>query len=124
MSEAERKLSVDFKAMSCSFGKCKEELESLKQENVKLKEKIFFLENLFSAQLDMVEKIKNLEEQLKAANSVIDFYGKITNWSIDSSDCQFVHKRQIMYGDLEEINETTKHSGKRAREYKKKWGEL
>jgi hypothetical protein len=63
----------------------------------------------------LAERCLQLEQQLKEANEVIDFYGDVDNWyynEIDDADLQ----------NRCELDTCKDVGGKCAREYKKKWG--
>ncbi len=62
--------------------------------------------------------IEGLLRVIEMQSEALKFYADIKNWSVDyvREEENGFRTRTIMYGDLEEINDSTGHSGRRARE--------
>lgn len=71
-------------------------------------------------------KIKELEQQLKKAEEVIEFYGNEMNYSVDDYHgiSGEMRTRCVLYKDCEERNDVYSYAGKLARQYLKSKGEV
>ena len=69
------------------------------------------------------KRITELEQQLKEANEVAEFYGEKDSWNKDSQDygSSMSTLWQITGKDLYEQNEATQYGGKTARQYLTKY---
>ena len=69
------------------------------------------------------DKVNQLEQQLKEANEVAEFYGEKDSWNKDSQDygSSMSTLWQITGKDLYEQNEATQYGGKTARQYLTKY---
>lgn len=84
-SQYAARLELAYDEMCCIFKQSKHhldvELESLRQENERLKEEILELVELGTDQR-VCERIKELEAELEEEKKVVDFYADKNNWEV------------------------------------------